>query len=146
MPVYTYLCTCGLRFEASASIKDYQKPKACPSCKDNASRCTPTDIDGVFHQEVTGPVPQNTGISQLDVSIDRAIGQSANQGWEAIDERNKDKEQVLRDTGAKRHHLSKNPDGSYRVLEPQARDIHARANLIHSLAMRRLHPPATKEE
>jgi hypothetical protein len=105
----------------------------------------PEDVDGVFKHDVTGPTPQNTGVSQLDVNIDRVIGQSAAQSREVIESREKDKQAVMRATGSKRHHLSKNPDSTYRVLEPAARDVHARANLINSLAMRRLHPPKTEE-
>lgn len=141
---YLYQCTCGVRFEATASMKDHQAPKPCPECNLLAERVVPNDVAGVFKHEVTGPVPQNTGISQLDAHIDRVIGQSAAQGREVIAKRNRDKEAVQRATGAKRNQLSKNPDGSYRVLEPEAQNIHYRANLINSMAMQELHPPKLK--
>jgi putative FmdB family regulatory protein len=147
MPRYTYQCECGLQFEATAPMKDHSKPKPCPECKAEAQRLLPEDVDGVFKHEVTGPVPQNTGISQLDANIDRAIGTSAAQGREVIEQRNRDKEATMRATGAKRHHLARVPDNEgYRVLEPEARDVHARANLINALAMRRLRPQPPKTE
>jgi putative FmdB family regulatory protein len=137
MPIYVFQCSCGLRFEASASMKAYKDPKPCPDCGKQAPRYLPEDVNGVFHQEISnGPVPQNTGISQLDAHIDRVIGQSAQQGWEVHNQRLSDKRQILRENpNVTGFDLSKNPDGSYKVLKPEERAIHERANTINSLAL-----------
>ena len=139
MPVYIYQCDCGLRFEASASMKNYKLPKPCPSCGKQAQRHLPEDVNGVFNQDLTGPVPQNTGVSQLDAHIDRVIGQSARKGWEVHNQRVSDKRQILRENpNVTGYDLSKNPDGSYKVLAPEERKVHERANSINSLAMKNI--------
>ena len=136
MPTYNFQCSCGVRFEAVAPIKDHQKPRKCPDCGELAPRHVPDNVSGVFNQPVTGPVPQNTGLSQLDAHIDRVIGQSAKQGWDVHGKRKQVKEEVLQAVPGKRpEDLSLNPDGSYRVMAPEERGVHERANTINSLAM-----------
>lgn len=139
MPTYKWQCKCGLRFEGIASMRDHQKPKKCPDCGADAQRMLPDDVSGVFNQDVTGPVPQNTGISQLDAHIDRVIGKSADQGRKVHEKRTKVKEQILASNpGTTPEDLSRNPDGSYRVLTPEERAVHDRAVTIDSLAMKTL--------
>ena len=97
-----------------------------------AARLPPATVAGHFTKTVTGPVPQNTGIAGLDAHIDRVIGQSAAQGREVLHERHRDKQQVLDDNpGASGHDLSRNPDGSYRVMTIAERAAHARSQAIH---------------
>ena len=139
MPTYEFQCECGLRFESFAAMVDYQKPQKCPECGKDAPRHIPLDVQGVIQQEVTGPTPQNTGVSQIDTHIDRVIGQSAHQGWDVVGRRVEEKRQVLRrNPGTDGRTLSRNPDGSYSVLPPDERGIHERANVINSLAMKNL--------
>ena len=92
----------------------------------------------MFVQEVTGPVPQNTGLSQLDANIDRAIGTSARQGWEVHAQRRKDKTAVLQaHPGKQNTDLSLMPDGSYRVLTSEEKAVTDRAHAINSQAEQR---------
>jgi putative FmdB family regulatory protein len=141
MPTYIYQCKCGVRFEAVASMKDHQKPKECPSCKAQAPRVIPDEVAGVFNKDVTGPVPQNTGLASLDAHIDRVIGVSAKRGWDEHEKRLRLKKRVLDgNPGASPEALSRNPDGSYRPLSPDERGVHERANAINSLAMKTLRP------
>lgn len=136
MPTYEYLCTCGLKFDGRASLADREKPKKCPACGEQAPLAVPSQVQGHFTHQVTGPVPQNTGIHDLDTHIDRVIGQSARQGYEVIHQRVQDKKEVLASNpGASGHDLSRNPDGSYRVLKPEERGVHERSQNIHSTAM-----------
>jgi len=132
MPMYDFLChSCGLRFEASVPLAKRDDPRKC-ECGEVAERLPPTTVSGHFKKDVTGPVPQNTGIVGLDAHIDRVIGQSAAQGREAIHERHRDKQQVLdNNPGATGHDLSKNLDGSYRVMKPEERAAHDRSQAIH---------------
>jgi hypothetical protein len=126
-------------------MKDNQKPKPCPSCKAQAPRMMPTDLNGTFNLQVDGPGPQNTGVAQLDAHIDRVIGQSANQGWSMIDKRVRDKKEVLaHHPEATGYDLSRNVDGSYRVLKPEERRIHDRANALHREALKQA--PQTPSE
>ena len=139
MPTYKWQCECGLRFEGIAPMKDHQKPKKCPDCGAEAQRVVPDEVAGVFNQDVTGPVPQNTGLSQYDAHVDRVIGKSADQGRKVQEIRRKVKGQVLNSNpGVTPEDLSLNPDGTYRVLTPEERGVHERANTINSLAMKTL--------
>jgi hypothetical protein len=95
----------------------------------------PESVTGFFNKSVTGPVPQNTGISQLDTHIDRAIGTHAHQGWEAHQQREVDKRKTFAHQGVHRAPLSKNPDGSYRVMSANETEVQRRALNIHDLAM-----------
>lgn len=136
MPLYAFQCECGLQFEAQASMRDHMKPMACPSCTALAPRMIPEDVTGAFNQVVTGPVPQNTGVHDLDTHIDRVIGQSSKQGWEVAQQRVATKRQVLDhhpETSGKA--LSRNPDGTYRVMTPDEFGVHERAQAINGLAM-----------
>lgn len=133
MPMYSYQCDCGIQFEASAPMKDHQKPQPCPGCKSSAPRRVPDDVAGVFHQSVTGPGPQNTGLAQLDAHIDRVIGQAAQQNWAVIDQRNADKEQLARDRPGLTHgDVVKTPNGGYDLAKPQIKGFYDRAHAINS--------------
>jgi hypothetical protein len=126
-----------MRFENSNTIANHKEPKPCPSCGKMAPRHLPDGVNSAFNQTVTGPVPQNTGISQLDAHIDRVIGESAKQGWEVQNQRLVDKREVIKNNpGVTGYDLSKNPDGSYKVLKPEERGVHERANAINSLAIK----------
>jgi len=135
MPTYEFQCNCGLKFDGHAKLGD-RSPKACPSCGGKAPAVVPSQVQGHFRKDVTGPQPQNTGIQGLDAHIDRTIGQSAKQGWDVAERRVADKKQVLAaNPGATGQDLSKQPDGSYRVLAPEERGVHDRSQAIHGAAM-----------
>lgn len=136
IPTYEYQCGCGLRFDGHAKLTDRAKPKKCPSCDAEAPPVVPSQVQGHFNHDVTGPGPQNTGIQGLDAHIDRVIGQSAKQGREIIDQRVREKKEILANNpGVSGHDLSRNPDGSYRVLTPEERGVHDRSQAIHETAM-----------
>lgn len=132
MPTYEFLCqACGLLFDASAPIAKRNEPKLCVSCGQPAPPVPPSTVQGHFRKEVAGPGPQNTGIHDLDTHIDRVIGQHAQQGWEVVRGRQQLKREVLESNPqATGHDLSKNPDGSYRVMKPQERGVHDRTQAI----------------
>ena len=137
MPVYKFQCfECGLRFDARTSMESSTKDRTCPGCSEMAKRLMPESASGHFNQKVNGPVPQNTGIHDLDTHIDRVIGQSAAQGWGVAEERVADKRRVLADNPtATGHDLSRIPEGGYEVLAPEERGVYDRAQAINSLAM-----------
>jgi putative FmdB family regulatory protein len=107
--MYRFQCfECGFQFDANAPMSERHEKKPCPSCGSESERLMPDGVNGFFEQDVTGPVPQNTGISQIDADIDRTIGASAKKGC----------------------------DGSYRPMEDGERAVQARALNIHDLAMK----------
>ncbi len=96
----------------------------------------PSGMNGVFALETSGVGPQNTGVSELDANLDRVVGEDAKKGWAAIEKRDVTKRTTLRQNpGATNYDLSKNPDGSYRVMTKAERAAHARAFTINSMAM-----------
>lgn len=135
MPSYSYQCECGIRFDATVSMINHAKPQPCPSCHTMADRHLPTDVAGIFNLETSGVGPQNTGVSELDANLDRVIGEDSKKGWKAIEKRDITKNATLADNpGATSYDLSKNPDGSYRVMSEKERAVHARAFTINRLA------------
>ena len=145
MPVYSYQCDCGVRFDGSDSMANHSKPHKCPDCGSLANRNVPNDLNGVFNISTNGVGPQNTGVSDLDVNLDRVVGADAKKGWDAIESRNKSKTKTLRDNpGATAYDLSRNPDDTYRVMSPEERGMHARAFTINHTAMKKLKDATTR--
>ena len=135
MPMYTYQCNCGIRFESSSSMKDSTKPKPCPGCNKLAPRVLPANIEGTFDVKTEGMTPQNTGVHQLDTNADRVIGKDSATKWAGIASHYKDKERFMRNNEVGRTDISRNPDGTYRVLKPEEKATHNRAIVINKKAM-----------
>ncbi len=135
MPIFEFQCTCGLRFDASVAREKRGEPRKCPECGDSANPCLPATVAGHFKKDVTGPVPQNTGIADLDAHIDRVIGQSAAQGWEQHEKRVDHKREVIARSGVSGGNLSRTVDGDYIPLKPEEKAAHDRALAIHNKAM-----------
>ena len=139
MPIYTYQCACGLRFERNVPMSDRAVPVSCTDCGAEASRLVPDDITGVFKLETNGPGPQNTGVSQMDAVADRAIGVDAEKGWKVVEKRQGVKSKILtQNPGVGRGDLSRQPDGSYKILAPEEKQVQKRALGINNLAMKLL--------
>ena len=128
-------------------MKDHAKPHPCPDCNKPAQRVLPEAVNGVFHLETSGIGPQNTGVSELDMNLDRVVGEDAKKGWKAIDKRDATKRATLRDNpGSTVYDLSLNPDKTYRVMSPEEKKAHARAFTINHMAMKKLKPGAPAPE
>ncbi len=137
MPRYEYQCECGVKFDAYKPMSQHSSPQPCPSCQAMAARIMPSDVQGVFNQEVSGPVPQNTGLASLDEHIDRVIGQSAAQGRMVHSQRVEVKRELLRDNpGATGYDITKLPDGSFDIMSEKDRKAHDKAKKINSMAMK----------
>ena len=134
LPTYEFQCQCGVRFDAHAAITKRKDPQPCPSCAKLSDPVPPSTVQGHFNKEVTGAGPQNTGIQGLDAHIDRTIGASAKQGWDVAEGRKRDKLDLLSGTGASGHDLSRNVDGSYRIMKPDERAVHDRNQAIQTAA------------
>jgi len=88
-----------------------------------------------FNQPTSGITPQNTGIASLDASYDRVIAQDAAQKWEMVNKRDALKRDVLRQNpNSSKADLSKNVDGTYRVMKPEERKAAETARVIDAVA------------
>lgn len=97
LPIYNFQCEdCGVRFEKfSKSIGSADNAAPCPECKKPAKKLV-TAASHSFAHTPTGPVPQNTGVSQIDHNFDRVIGRDAEAKWKVIEQRNAEKERLIR--------------------------------------------------
>jgi len=134
MPTYEYQCDCGVQFEGRNPLAKRDQPKPCPDCSKPSNPMPPSTVQGHFTKSVTGAGPQNTGIQGLDAHIDRTIGQSSKQGWDVAEQRKRAKEAILSGTNADGHDISKNLDGTYRIMKPEERAAHERSQKIHQAA------------
>lgn len=142
MPLYEYDCDdCGLRFELLRKLSDFTKPAKCPECGQEVGKIMSPTNHAFAHQPVGGPRPQNTGVYSIDYNADRVIGRDSEQRWRAIAQRQADKRKLLADNpGATGHDLSRNHDGSYRVMKPEERKAVETARGIHKQAQEALKP------
>lgn len=138
IPIFDYQCDeCGLRFERPGRMDRAMEGHECPSCGTKAARVPPSSLGYTFNHNPTavGPVPQNTGVSAYDYSVDRIVGADAADRWATVDKRNSVKREVLRDApGATKKDLSVLPDGSYRVMEKEEKKTTRNTRAFHNLA------------
>lgn len=134
MPMYNYLCSsCGLRFEKRVGMSE--RANTTCECGQTAQQAVPDDVSFGFNQPTSGIAPQNTGIASLDTSYDRVIAQDAALRWEAQTKRDAVKRDVLRQNPeATKQDLAQTPDGGYRVLKPEERQISEKARVIDAVA------------
>lgn len=109
----------------------------CTECGEEAKKLI-SAANHTFAHQPTGPVPQNTGVSQIDHSFDRTIGRDAEAKWKIIEDRQKYKRRVIDQEGASGHDLSRTPDGDYRVMEKWERGMSERARNLHNEALKRI--------
>lgn len=125
MPLYQYLCgPCNLRFEAAGGSAAAAKPAACPRCSRPAPRAVPQNLRVAYNAQVSGVAPQNTGLTGVDASYDRVIGQHARQGWDAQRRRVADKRGILeRNPGIRGEDIKRLPGkNTYEVMGAAERD------------------------
>lgn len=124
MPIYEYQCeSCGLKFERLRKISDSDAPQNCIECGTPSKKLVSVAAFAFSHpaSQTRGLAPPNTGTSD-DWNYDKVIGRDAARRWEHIGQRIERKRDVLRhNPGATGDDLSRNPDGSYRVMKPEER-------------------------
>ena len=93
MPTYRFQCrSCGLNFKKRTT------PSGKATCKCGSLqtvRMVPESVRVAFGSNSESPLPQNTGISAVDYSADRTIGESAAKIWGDVSDRNRRKREVL---------------------------------------------------
>jgi putative FmdB family regulatory protein len=135
MPIYDYQCYgCGLNFEKSVNRKNREKPQKCLSCGQESEPINSSFNYG-FNIEATAPVPQNTGVSEYDMMVDRVIGKSAEEGRKVIEKRDRDKRDLLRGTGKKKKDLSRNADGTYSFMDKRHQEISENVRAFNMVAL-----------
>jgi putative FmdB family regulatory protein len=124
VPVYEYQCyACGLRFDRLRKMSESDAPQPCIECGTDARKLVSAANHAFVHGagQTRGMAPPNTGTSD-DWNYDKVIGRDAARRWEGFAQRQDRKRQVLRDNpGTTGYDLSRNPDGSYRVMRPDER-------------------------
>jgi putative FmdB family regulatory protein len=124
LPIYEYQCEeCGLKFDRLRKMSESDAPQPCLECGMDARKLMSAVNHAFVHptSQTRGMAPPNTGTSD-DYNFDKAIGRDAAKRWEHIGDRIHRKKQVLKDNpGATGYDLSRNHDGSYRVMHPQER-------------------------
>jgi hypothetical protein len=74
---------------------------------------------------------KDTGLSGVDYNFDRAVGESSKKNWQGIAQRQRDKIDVVQSNGVTGWDLSRNPDGTYRVMTPEERAASERSREFH---------------
>jgi len=107
MPVYDYKCNdCGLKFEKSLKMAE-SATTTCPVCKTPTSNKLPP-------KGVLGKVGEPTHIPK---DIDLAVGRSAEERWQAYEDRAKKKQKVREESDTTL--VTRDPDGNYSPLSIQ---------------------------
>jgi len=124
LPVYEYQCdACGLRFDRLRRMSEIDAPQDCLDCGASTRRMVTAAAFTFNHpaSQTRGTAPSNTGTSD-DWNYDKTIGRDAAKRWEHIGQRMDRKRRVIADNpGSTGYDLSRNPDGSYRVMQPAER-------------------------
>jgi putative FmdB family regulatory protein len=129
MPTYRFQCeSCGLNFTASRPA-DTVETKC--SCGVIAPRVLPKNVNVAVSGGDVDTSKNATGLSGIDYNWDRAVGENSRKNWKVIAERQREKIDVIQANNVTGWDLSKNPDGTYRVMAPQERVASERSRAFH---------------
>ena len=129
MPVYDYQCeSCGLQKEHLwGRISLAQDTIPCPECAEPMRKLVSAANFKFSHSEkqTRGSAPPSTGTSD-DWNYDKVIGRDAEKKWGVIEQRNSEKDRVIRherENGVdiKRNQLVPNGEGGYRTIREEER-------------------------
>jgi hypothetical protein len=96
-----------------------------------AGRVLPQGVNVTVSGGKVNTRDEATGLSGIDYDFDRAVGESARRNWQGISERQRDKIEVIQTHGVTGWDLSRNPDGTYRVMTPEERRKSETARAFH---------------
>lgn len=139
MPRYQFGCPCGLRFERNLPISKSSEPCRCPAC-DRLANQIPSRV-GVSYPAGTGSsqaVPGNSGLTGIDSVADRAIGASAQAGWEVAKKRRQEKLAELAANPEARPEDLRNLQDHYVVMPKDEAAYRDRANQLANPARKAL--------
>lgn len=142
MPLYRFQCNpCAFRFERDLPVGTLSE--TCPKCRQSTPRMPPGGLTSSFGIADQSGAPPDQGVSQTDYVADRAIGESARQGWEVIARRDEDKRRLRRENP--NSSIVKQVDGSYAAVPNEIAVPHQirRENTVRELALK--HKPEPLE-
>lgn len=129
MPTYRFQCeACGLNFTAQGK-PDVAETKC--ECGVQAKRVLPQGVNVSVSGGNVDTSKDSTGLSGIDYNWDRAVGESSRKNWRLIAQRQRDKIDVAQANNATGWDLSRNPDGTYRVMTPEERAASERSREFH---------------
>lgn len=129
MPSYRFQCEhCGLSFTARGPADMASTP--CTECGKTVARALPKTVNAAVSGGGTD-LRRDTGLSGVDYNFDRAVGESSQKNWKGIAQRQRDKIDLVRSQGVTGWDLSRNPDGTYRVMKPEERAASERTREFH---------------
>jgi len=129
MPTYRFQCdSCGLNFTAQKN-PDTTETKC--ECGAMAKRDLPRDVNVTVSGGNVDTSKDATGLSGIDYNFDRAVGESSRKNWKAISQRQREKIDIVRANNATGWDLSRMPDGGYRVMTPEERQMSENARTFH---------------
>ena len=139
MPLYKFQCyECGCEFDLPLSIKQAEKPVACVSCGEEAELLVPDDVNFSHQPGKVDLESSDTGVSSTDYNWDRLVGEDSKIKWRRVDERDKEKREILRSQpGATKGNLIRHHNGTYRVGAPSPEEkTLAKRKKIHEFLTR----------
>ena len=129
MPAYRFQCeSCGLNFTAQRKLDTTETPCECGAV---AKRVLPQTVNVTVSGGSVDTSREATGLSGIDYNFDRAVGESSRRNWKALSERQREKIDLVRVNGVTGWDLSRNPDGTYRVMTPQERQTSENVRSFH---------------
>lgn len=129
MPTYRFQCEkCGLNFTAQRAVDT--KTTKC-DCGEMAPRVLPHGVNVTVSGGNVDTRTESVGISAIDYGFDRAVGESAKKNWNGYRGRYRDKLDIIQTNKVTGWDLSRNPDGTYRVMTPEERAASERSRSFH---------------
>jgi putative FmdB family regulatory protein len=125
MPLYQYQCTCGAQFRKRVSLAKKELPQVCGLCGSDVMRDSYSAPSFSAKAETqTIPTPTNTGMTSLDMEVDRVIAQDSAEKWKLINRRQRAKHEVLRENpDAVGTDLVRNAEGTYELMDSSYREL-----------------------
>jgi len=103
MPVYDFKCECGLKFEKVLKM-DKSESTICPSCNQTTTNKLPPK----------GVLSKVGEVTSIPKDIDLAVGRSAEERWQAYEDKAKQKQAIRKDSET--NLITRDPDGNYAPL------------------------------
>lgn len=103
-------------------------------CGELGKRTLPKSVN-VALSGGTVDLTKDTGLS-IDYNFDRAVGESSKKNWRGIAQRQRSKLDVIRANNVTGWDLSKNTDGTYRVMNSEERAASERSREFHFKAVK----------
>ena len=107
-------------------------------CGKQAPRVLPQGVNVAVSAGGADLSKETVGLAGVDYNFDRAVGESSQKTWGKIRERQRDKLDIVQANGVTGWDLSKNPDGTYRVMTPNERAASERSREFHFKAIDKL--------